>query len=316
MNALRAAVVGVGHLGRFHARKYHEHPAVDLIGVVDTDSERAVQVAKECGTEAFTVLDQVLDKVDLLSIAVPTRFHFEVAKQCLGAGCHILLEKPITQTVAEADQLIETARQANLVFQVGHLERFNPAVIALEGVLANPQFIESHRLSVFKPRGTDVNVVLDLMIHDIDILLRMVPHKLKTINSVGVPVLSAEVDIANARLQFTNGCVANVTASRVSREPTRKMRIFQQDAYITIDFEDRKITLFRKDPGAMVLPGLPGIGFQELSFEQGDPLRDEIHAFIDAVRNGWSPVVTGEEGKYALEVAMLITEKLWHEVSC
>lgn len=315
MSVLRAAVVGVGYLGRFHAQKYHEHPGVELVGVVDADAERAAQVALECDTRAFTTLAQVLDQVDLVSIVVPTQFHFEVARQCLEAGCHILLEKPVTQTVAEAEHLIEMAHARKRVFQVGHLERFNPALLALEGVLENPQFIESHRLSAFKQRGTDVNVVLDLMIHDIDILMSMVPHELKTINSVGVPVLSEEVDIANARVQFVNGCVANVTASRVSREPMRKMRIFQPNAYISIDFQERKITVYRKTPGVTVIPGLPDIGFEQMSFDQGDPLRDEIHAFIDAVRYGRQPLVSGEDGKRALEVAMLITRKLHHEVT-
>lgn len=315
MSMLRAAVIGVGYLGRFHAQKYHGHPDIDLVGVVDPDAKRAAEVAAECDTRAFSDLAQVLGEVDLVSIVVPTQYHFEIARQSLEAGCHILLEKPVTQTVEEADQLIELARDRKLVFQVGHLERFNPAVMALKGVLNNPQFIESHRLSAFKPRGTDVNVVLDLMIHDIDILLSLVPHELKTINSVGVPVLSEEVDIANARLQFANGCVANVTASRVSRDPMRKMRIFQQDAYISIDFQQRKITVFRKAAGANTIPGLPDIAYEEMSFEQGDPLRDEIHSFVDAIRSGKSPVVTGEDGKHALEVATRISQKLWHEVT-
>jgi predicted dehydrogenase len=315
MSLLRAAVVGVGYLGRFHAQKYHEHPGVELVGVVDADAERAEQVARECGSRAFTTLAQIPGQVDLVSIVVPTQFHFGVARQCLEAGCHILLEKPVTQTVAEAEFLIEMAHARKRVFQVGHLERFNPALLALEGVLENPQFIESHRLSAFKQRGTDVNVVLDLMIHDIDILMSMVPHELKTINSVGVPVLSEEVDIANARLQFANGCVANVTASRVSREPMRKMRIFQQNAYISIDFHERKIAVYRKTPGVTVIPALPDIGFEQMSFDRGDPLRDEIHAFIDAVRYGRQPLVSGEDGKRALEVAMLISRKLHHEVT-
>lgn len=315
MSLLRAAVVGVGYLGRFHAQKYHEHPGVELVGVVDADAERAEQVARECGSRAFTTLAQIPGQVDLVSIVVPTQFHFGVARQCLEAGCHILLEKPVTQTVAEAEFLIEMAHARKRVFQVGHLERFNPALLALEGVLENPQFIESHRLSAFKQRGTDVNVVLDLMIHDIDILMSMVPHELKTINSVGVPVLSEEVDIANARLQFANGCVANVTASRVSREPMRKMRIFQPNAYISIDFHERKIAVYRKTPGVTVIPALPDIGFEQMSFDQGDPLRDEIHAFIDAVRCGRQPLVSGEDGKRALEVAMLISRKLHHEVT-
>ncbi|PLX82028.1 MAG: UDP-N-acetyl-D-glucosamine dehydrogenase, partial [Desulfuromonas sp.] len=231
------------------------------------------------------------------------------------AGCHILVEKPVTTTVAEADELIRLAKEHKRVFQVGHLERFNPAVMALKGVLNNPQFIESHRLSSFKPRGTDVNVVLDLMIHDIDILLSLVPHPIQTINSVGVPVLSEEVDIANARLQFANGCVANVTASRVSLEAMRKVRIFQQDAYISIDYQNRKISIYRKRPGESMIPGLPNIASEERSFAQGDALRDEIHAFVDSIRDGKPPVVSGEDGKRALEVAMQISGKLWHEVT-
>ncbi len=315
MSVLRAAVIGVGYLGRFHAQKYHGHPDIELIGVVDSDIERATEVAAECETKAFDTMDEVLGNVDLVSIVVPTLYHYEVARQCLEADCHILLEKPVTQTVEEAEKLIALAQKKGLVFQVGHLERFNPAVIALQGVLNNPQFIETHRLSPFKPRGTDVNVVLDLMIHDIDILLSMVQHELKTINSVGVPVLSDEVDIANARLQFANGCVANVTASRVTREPMRKMRVFQQDAYISIDFQERKIGIYKKTPGVTLIPGLPDIGFKEISFDQGDPLRDEIHAFVDSVRTGAPPVVSGEDGKHALEVAMQISQKLWHEVT-
>jgi predicted dehydrogenase len=315
MSVLRAAVVGVGYLGRFHAQKYHGHPDVELVGVVDADAGRAADIAAEFSTAAYTSLEQVLDRVDLLSIVVPTQYHFDVAQQCLEAGCHILLEKPVTQTVDEAERLIALAHQKSLVFQVGHLERFNPAIIALKGVLDNPQFIESHRLSAFKPRGTDVNVVLDLMIHDIDILLSMVPHEIVTINSVGVPVLSGEVDIANARLQFSNGCVANVTASRVSREPMRKMRIFQQNAYISIDFQERKIGVYHKTPGAKMVPGLPDISFEELSFDQGDALRDEIYSFIASVRSGIPPVVSGEDGKRALEVATQISRKLWHEVT-
>ena len=228
-NKLRAAVIGVGYLGRFHAQKFQSNPDVDLIGVVDADATRAAEIASEVNTQAFTDYRDILSQVDLVSIVVPTKYHFAVAKDCFNAGCHVLLEKPVTQTVAEADELIRLADSKGLVFQVGHLERFNPAVMALKGVLQNPQFIESHRLAPFKTRGTDVNVVLDLMIHDIDILLSLVAHPVKTINSVGVPVLSEEVDIANARLQFENGCVANVTASRASRETMRKMRIFQQE---------------------------------------------------------------------------------------
>jgi predicted dehydrogenase len=315
MGRLRAGVIGVGYLGRFHAQKYALLENVDLVGVADVSRKRAEEVAAEVGSAAFTDYRELLARVDLVSIVVPTQYHFPVAKECLEAGCHILLEKPVTQTVAEADELIRMAAERGLVFQVGHLERFNPAIMALKGVLKNPLFIESHRLAPFKTRGTDVNVVLDLMIHDIDIILNMVPSTIKVVNSVGVPVLSNEVDIANARLQFENGCVANVTASRASREVMRKIRIFQSDAYISIDYQERKISIFRKGGEGFPIPGLPNVTMEEKSFEQGDALLVEVQAFIDAVRTGSAPPVTGEDGKRALELALQINKKLWHEIS-
>lgn len=314
MTHLRAGVIGVGYLGRFHAQKYAALPDVELVGVVDADQARAEEVAHEVGTMACTDYSELLDRVDLVSIVVPTYLHFKVAKAALNAGVHILLEKPVTQTVAEADELIRIAEDKNLVFQVGHLERFNPAVVALGDVLKNPMFIESHRLSPFKPRGTDVNVVLDLMIHDIDIILNMVNSPVESINSVGVPVLSEEVDIANARLQFANGCVANVTASRVSREPMRRIRIFQPDAYVSIDYQSCKIGIFRKGGEGIPVPAIPNVTMDETSFSQGDPLFDEIKAFVRSVNEGLPPVVSGEDGKRALEVALWITRKLFHEV--
>ena len=315
MKGLRAAVIGVGYLGRFHAQKYRDHAGVTLVGVVDASRERAAEVAAEVGCVAFTDHRELIGQVDLVSIAVPTQYHFAVARDCLANRIHVLLEKPITQTIAEADELIRLADQYGLVLQVGHLERFNPAVLALQGVLNNPLFIESHRLAPFKPRGTDVNVVLDLMIHDIDILLSLVRHPIITINSVGLPVLSGEVDIANARLQFANGCVANVTASRASRETMRKIRIFQKDAYIAIDYQNRSIAIYKRQPGANLIPGLPDIVVEEHNFAQSDALRDEINAFVSAVVNGTPPVVSGEDGKRALEVAMQISSRLWHEVT-
>lgn len=314
MSGLRAAVIGVGYLGRFHAQKYRDHEGVTLVGVVDADPARGAEVAAEVGCRSLTDYRELFGQVDLVSIVVPTQYHHAVARECLDNGIHVLLEKPITQTVAEADELIRIADGKGLVLQVGHLERFNPAVKALQGVLSNPLFIESHRLAPFKPRGTDVNVVLDLMIHDIDILLSLVRHPVTTINSVGLPVLSGEVDIANARLQFANGCVANVTASRASRESMRRMRIFQQDAYITIDFQNRSIAIYRRQPGASMVPGLPDVAVEERSFAQGDALRDEIDAFIASVRDGTPPVVSGEDGKRALEVAEQISSRLWHEI--
>lgn len=314
MSIMRAAVIGVGYLGRFHAQKYRDINGIELAFVVDADAARAGEVAAEVGCGALTDYRDLFGKVDLVSIAVPTRYHYAVARDCLGNGIHVLLEKPITQTVAEADELISLATAGNLVLQVGHLERFNPAIKALQGVLNNPLFIESHRLAPFKLRGTDVNVVLDLMIHDIDILLSLVRHPITTVNSVGVPVLSGEVDIANARLQFANGCVANVTASRVSREMMRKIRIFQQDAYITIDYQNRSIAIYRREPGASQIPGLPDIAAEEQSFGPGDALRDEVESFIASVREGTPPVVSGEDGKRALEIALQINSRLWHEV--
>lgn len=311
---LKAGVIGVGYLGRFHAQKYAALEGVELVGVADASLDRAKEVAAEVGSAAFDDHRKLLEQVDLVSIAVPTQHHYAVARDCLEAGCHILLEKPVTQTVEEADTLIRLAAERGLVFQVGHLERFNPAVLALKGVLNNPHFIESHRLAPFKPRGTDVNVVLDLMIHDIDIILNLVGSPIKTINSVGVPVLSEEVDIANARLQFENGCVANVTASRVSREAMRKIRIFQPDAYISIDYQARKIAILRKDGGGFPVPGLPQVTMEERSFEQGDALLEEIRAFVGAVRGGTAPPVSGEDGKRALELALEINRRLWHEV--
>ncbi|MFO7984035.1 MAG: Gfo/Idh/MocA family oxidoreductase [Desulfuromonadales bacterium] len=310
MSKLRAAVIGVGYLGRFHAQKYAALEGVELVGVVDASAERAAEVAEEVGTKAFTKYDRLLSEVDLVSIVVPTQHHYQVAKAALEAGCHILLEKPVTRTVEEAEELIALANRKNLVFQAGHLERFNPAIMALDGVLKNPMFIESQRLAPFKTRGTEVNVVLDLMIHDIDIILSLVGSPLKLVNSIGVPVLSEEVDIANARLQFENGCVANVTASRASRDPVRKIRIFQQDAYISIDYQERTISIFRKGDDGMPIPGLPNVGMEEKSFEKVDALLEEIRSFIHAVRNGIEPVVSGEDGKRALELAMKINRKL------
>lgn len=312
---LKAAVVGVGYLGRFHAQKYAGLEGVQLVGVYDADAGRAREIAAEVGCRAYEDLQELLQAVEMVSIVVPTQFHYAVARQALEAGCHILLEKPITQTVEEADALIALAEQKGLVFQVGHLERFNPAIVALKGVLHRPLFIESHRLAPFKPRGTDVNVVLDLMIHDIDIILSMVNSPLKVVNSVGVPVFSGEVDIANARLQFENGCVANVTASRASRESMRKIRIFQNDAYISIDYEARQIAIFRKEGGGMPVPGLPNVTMEARSFEQGDSLLAEVRAFADSVRTGAPPAVSGQDGRRALELALKISSRLWHEVT-
>lgn len=309
MKKIRTAVVGVGYLGQFHAEKYAMLPNSELVAVVDTDRERAAVVAEKVGTRAVADYRELLGQVDAVSIVVPTQYHYEVAKVFLGQGVHVLLEKPITTTLEEAEELIRVAAENKAVFQVGHLERFNPVVLALEGVVHDPGFIESIRIAPFKPRGTDVNVVLDLMIHDIDIIQHIVGSKVKQINSIGAPVFTEEEDIANARIQFENGCVANVTASRISLKSERRMRIFQSDAYINVDFQNKKVAVFRKGEGEM-FPGVPNIKVEEQSFDQSDALKCEIEAFLDAVATGKPPVVSGEDGKRALETALMINKKL------
>ena len=309
MKKLRTAVVGVGYLGQFHAEKYAQLPNAELVAVVDADRQRADEIAAKLGSRGVTDYRQILDEVDAVSIVVPTQYHFEVARAFLERGVHVLLEKPITTTLAEADELIRIARERQAVFQVGHLERFNPVVMALDGILTKPGFIESVRIAPFKPRGTDVNVVLDLMIHDIDIIQNIVGSPVKQINSIGAPVFTDEEDIANARIQFMNGCVANVTASRISLKSERRMRIFQPDSYISVDFQNKKLAVFRKGDGEM-FPGVPNVQMEEKSFEQGDALKSEIESFLDSVVSGKPPVVTGEDGRRALETALLINKKL------
>ena len=312
MKKLRTAVIGVGYLGRFHAQKYAALPNSELIAVVDACAETAQRVADELKTEALTDYRQLFGKVDAVSIVVPTQLHHAVAKEFLAHGVHVMLEKPMTVTVAEADELIALAKQKNLVLQIGHLERFNSAVMALEKVLDRPQFIESHRLAPFKPRGADVNVVLDLMIHDIDIIQNLVRSPITKIDTNGVTVLTKEIDIANARLHFENGCVANVTASRVSMKPQRKMRIFQPDAYISVDFQDKVLSVHRKGNKEM-FPGIPEITSEESVFENSDAIRAELEAFLAAIEQGTPPPVTGEDGRDALKTAIWITELLTGE---
>jgi predicted dehydrogenase len=309
MKKLRTAVVGVGYLGQFHAEKYAQLPNAELVAVVDADRQRADEIAAKLGSRGVTDYRQILDEVDAVSIVVPTQYHFEVARAFLERGVHVLLEKPITTTLAEADELIRIAHERQVIFQVGHLERFNPVVMALGGILTKPGFIESVRIAPFKPRGTDVNVVLDLMIHDIDIIQNIVGSPVKQINSIGAPVFTDEEDIANARIQFANGCVANVTASRISLKSERRMRIFQPDSYISVDFQNKKLAVFRKGDGEM-FPGVPNVQMEEKSFEQGDALKSEIESFLDSVVSGKPPVVTGEDGRRALETALMINKKL------
>ncbi|HTE41070.1 MAG TPA: Gfo/Idh/MocA family oxidoreductase [Steroidobacteraceae bacterium] len=304
---LRTAVIGVGYLGRFHAQKYRQLPGSTLVGVVDASAETAQKVAAELQTTAFTDYRQLLGKVDAVSIAVPTPMHFQVAKEFLETGVHVLVEKPITTTVAEADELIAIAARKSCVLQVGHLERFNPAIVAAAGILKTPRFVESHRLAPFKQRGTDVSVVLDLMIHDIDLIQELVGAPIESIDAAGSAIFSGDLDIANARIRFTNGCVANTTASRVSLKQERKIRIFQSDAYLSIDLQQKILTVIRKKGDAPV-ESPAQVAIEERTFDQGDALLDEIEAFLRAVREGTSPVVTGEHGRRALETATKIAE--------
>lgn len=306
---LRTAVIGVGYLGQFHAEKYAQLPDSELVAVVDTDMNRAAEVAAKVGTSPCTDYRELLDRVDAVSIVVPTQYHFEVARAFLDRGVHVLLEKPITTTIEEADELIRIADERKAVFQVGHLERFNPVVMALDELLTGPRFIESLRIAPFKPRGTDVNVVLDLMIHDIDIIQHIIDSPVKQVNSIGAPVFTDEEDIANARIQFENGCVANVTASRISLKSERKMRIFQADSYITVDFQNKSLAVFRKGSGEM-FPGVPNVAMDQKTFEQGDALKSEIASFLECIRTGATPVVSGRDGKRALETALMITKQL------
>lgn len=304
---IRTAVVGVGYLGRFHAQKYALLPESELVAVADVDQEAASRVAAEVGTEAVSDFRELFGRVDAVSIVVPTQLHYEVARVFLEKGIHVLVEKPITATVAQADELVALARRQGKVLQVGHLERFNAAILALDSVLQAPLFIESHRLAPFNPRGADVNVVLDLMIHDLDIIQNLVRSPVAAIDADGVSVLTEEIDIANARIKFENGCVANVTASRVSVKPQRKMRVFQHDAYIGVDFQNRTLSIHRKGDTEM-FPGIPEITSEETAFDNNDAIRAEIEAFLGAIANGTPPVVSGEDGRQALETAVRITE--------
>ena len=309
MQPLSAAVVGVGYLGRFHAQKYAVLSDCELIAVVDNDPARAHKVAQEVDTQGLSDYRQLLGRVDAVSIVTPTTQHFAIAKEFLAHGSHVLVEKPITTSVQEATELVDLAAANNLVLQVGHLERFNLALMAIQDKLTQPLFIESHRLAPFNPRSLDVSVVLDLMIHDIDIILSIMRCDVTRIAASGVPVLSNGIDIANARLEFSNGCVANVTASRVAVKSERKMRFFQTDSCFTVDFQNRELSTHSKGDKEMY-PGIAEIVGKEQKFGESDAIKTEIEAFLHSVRTGQPPVVSGEDGKRALETAIAITEVL------
>ena len=309
MPKIRVAVIGVGYLGRFHAQKYAQADECTLVAVADPDAAAREAVAQELGTRALADYRGLLGQVDAVSIVTPTPLHYSIARDCLSAGAHVLLEKPITESAAEARELIALAARLRRVLQVGHLERFNAAILAAEPYLKAPRFIECHRLAPYRERGTDVNVVLDLMIHDIDIVQTIVQSPLLTIDAVGTPVFSAEIDIANARLRFANGCVANATASRVSLKTERKMRIFEDEAYLSLDLQQKILTVIRKRGPGEPAGALP-VSIEEQALEPGDALAAEITAFLRAIRDGGAPVVPGEAGLMALETAMRITEQV------
>lgn len=308
-DTIKTAVIGTGYLGKFHVEKYATLPNSDLIAVVDTDLEAAKTLAAKYNTEAFSRYQDLFGRVDAVSIATPTSSHYSIARDCLQHGIHVLVEKPITVTVSEADELIDIAAANNLKLQVGHLERFNAAVLALGNALQQPKFIESHRLAPFKLRATDVNVILDLMIHDIDIILNLIKANVTDIEASGAKVMSDSIDIANVRMAFANGCVANVTASRVSLKAERKMRIFQDERYISIDFQNRILSQHTKVKSGND-SDIPKIESEEQSFDNDDALKTEIAAFLHAIETDTQPIVTGEDGRRALQTAIRITELL------
>ena len=309
MQKIRAAVIGVGYLGRFHAQKYAQAADCELVAVSDSRQEARDKVAAEVGSRAVADYRELLGAVDAVSVVTPTPAHFSIARDFIRAGAHVLVEKPITETVEEARELIEFAARHEKVLQVGHLERFNAAILAAEPHLRTPRFVECHRMAPYRERGTDVNVVLDLMIHDIDIVQTIVGAPITSIDAIGTPVFSDEIDIANARIHFANGCVANTTASRVSMKTERKLRVFVDDAYLSLDLQQKILTVIRRrttnDP-----PGpLPAV-IEEQSLDQGDALKAEIESFLECIRAGRAPVVSGEAGLRALETAMRITEQV------
>ena len=313
MQNVRVGVIGVGHLGYHHARLYSELEGCELVGVCDTDPERGAQVAAEFDVPCFAAPGE-LEKagLDAVSVATPTRYHRDIAVQMLNAGVDTLVEKPIAGSVAEAREIVEVAAKQNRMLQVGHVERFNGAVIALMNAFQQPKFIECHRLSPYPSRGTDVSVVHDLMIHDLEIVLALDGSEVTSVDSVGVSVFSETEDIANTRLRFASGCVANLTASRVSMDSMRKIRIFEENAYVSTDYSEQQVLVYRKKPGTLA-PGVSPmemISIEPLELTREEPLRLELEAFLECVRNRTRPVVAGEDGRKALELAERIIRSM------
>ncbi len=306
MSVIRAGVVGVGHLGYHHARIYHALDGVDLVGVAEPDAERRAKAEADFGTAGHATLAALLDAgVDVLSIASPTVFHHDLAMQAMDAGIHVLVEKPLAANLDEARALVAKAAEAGCVLQVGHIERFNGAVTALMSALRNPKFIECHRLSPYPNRGDDVSVILDLMIHDLDIVRALDGTEVVSVDAAGVSVFSNHYDIANARIRFASGCVANVTCSRVSVERMRKIRVFSEDAYASTNYSEQEVMVYRKKPGKLE-PGVSPmemISIDPLPVIRDEPLKLELEAFVECVRSGTRPLVSGEDGLAAMDLA-------------
>lgn len=307
MTKLRAGVIGVGHLGQHHARLYASLPDCALAGVTDNDPARAKVIADRHGAQAFGSVEDLLREVDVVSVAVPTSAHYAIAKTCLNAGKHVLVEKPIAVEPSQAQELVDLAKAQDLRLQVGHSERFNPIMLAMRSQILRPAFIECHRLSSFSERGTDVDVVLDLMIHDLDLVLSLNPGAVEEVRAAGVPVLSPTIDIANARIQFASGCVANLTASRVSLNRMRRMRVFQRDRYVSIDFQTRQGMVSRRAARA---GERPTVEIEEFKGNDDEPLKLQLASFLEAVRHGSRPLVSGDDGAAALDVAHRVLQAI------
>lgn len=309
---LKAAVIGVGSLGQHHARVYTQIPGVKLVAVADTDAHRAKEVGKKCKCEFVTDYHELIGKVDLVSIVVPTAYHYEVAKTFLEKGIHVLLEKPMTKTVEEADELIRLGHDHKAVLQVGHIERFNEAIQELKTFLKQPKFIEVHRLGPFSQRNTDIGVVLDLMIHDLDIIHDLVDSPIKTIEATGVKILSEHEDIANARITLENDCVCNINASRVSLDAKRKIRVYSPTCYVSIDYKKQELYIYKlkKDLPPDEKNLMKMITREKKVFGKKEPLMAELVSFVEAIREDKEPEVTGEDGREALAVALEISKKI------
>jgi predicted dehydrogenase len=302
MKKLRVGVVGVGHIGSNHARIYAELPHAEFVGVFDIDPARAAEIAVKYKAKVAGSLDEFAEMVEAASVATPTSAHFPVARDLLARGKHLLIEKPITENTAAARELAQLAAEKRLVLQVGHVERFNPVLSALEQRLAHPRFIEAHRLSPYPNRSTEIGVVLDLMIHDLEIILHLVNSTVENIDAVGVPVLSRGEDIANARLRFASGCIANITSSRISPERMRKIRVFQEDAYLSLDYQGQSGEIYRRVNGRITR--------DPVAIEKEEPLRQQLASFVDCALTGGEPKVSGSHAAAALELAIEITKRI------